>query len=62
LKKPTKENKSLFNGESIKATGKDALYFDSEMVERIKQSMKQIEEGKAIRVDTADKIDKLLGL
>ena len=47
---------------ALKPVGEDDLYFDSEMVERIKQSMKQVEEGKTIRVHSADEIDKLLGL
>lgn len=38
------------------------LFFNAEMVERIKQSMKQAEEGKTKKVTTSDEIDELLGL
>ncbi|MBI9060907.1 MAG: type II toxin-antitoxin system Phd/YefM family antitoxin [Marinilabiliaceae bacterium] len=38
------------------------VYFNAEMVERIKQSIKQVEEGKVKRVTTPEGISDLLGL
>ena len=40
----------------------DDIYFNAEMVERIKQSIKQVEEGKVKRVTTPEGISNLLGL
>lgn len=40
----------------------DDIYFNAEMVKRIKQSIKQVEEGKVKRVTTPDEINELLGL
>lgn len=40
----------------------DDLYFNAEMVERIKQSMKQVESGKTKKVTTSEEINELLGL
>jgi hypothetical protein len=38
------------------------IYFNAEMVERIKQSIKQVEEGKVKRVTTPEGISNILGL
>lgn len=40
----------------------DDIFFSAEVVERIKRSMKQVEEGKTKKITTAEEIDKLLGL
>lgn len=40
----------------------DDVYFNAEMVERIKQSIKQVEEGKVKKVTTPEEIRNLLGL
>lgn len=47
---------------TLSAVGEDDLYFNAEMVERIKQSMKQVEEGKTRKVTTSEEINDLLGL
>jgi len=38
------------------------VYFNAKMVERIKQSIKQVEEGKVKKVSTPEEISNLLGL
>ena len=38
------------------------LYFNAEMVDRIKQSMGQVKSGKTKSITTAEQIDDLLGL
>ncbi|TAJ10303.1 type II toxin-antitoxin system Phd/YefM family antitoxin [Marinilabiliaceae bacterium JC017] len=38
------------------------VYFNAEMVKRIKQSIKQVEEGKVKKVSTPEEIRDLLGL
>jgi len=38
------------------------IYFNAEMVERIKQSIKQVEVGKVKKVTTPEGISSLLGL
>jgi PHD/YefM family antitoxin component YafN of YafNO toxin-antitoxin module len=40
----------------------DDLYFNAEMVERIKQSMEQVKSGKTKSITTAEQINDLLGL
>ena len=40
----------------------DDLYFNAEMIERIKQSMNQVEEGKTKKITTSKEINDLLGL
>ena len=40
----------------------DDVYFNAEMVERIKQSIKQVEKGKVKKVTTPEGISDLLGL
>ncbi len=40
----------------------DDIYFNAEMLERIKRSIKQVKEGKVKRVTTPDEISDLLGL
>ena len=47
---------------ALTPVGEDDLYFNAEMVERIKQSMKQAEEGKTKKVTTPEGINELLGL
>ncbi len=42
--------------------GEEDLYFTAEMVERIKESIKQVEEGKTKKVSTSQEINDLLGL
>jgi hypothetical protein len=42
-------------------TGED-LYFDAEMVARIKESIDQVKSGKTKRITTSKQIDDLLGL
>ncbi len=38
------------------------LYFNAEMIERIKQSMDQIKSGKTKKITTPEQINDLLGL
>lgn len=40
----------------------DDVYFNAEMVKRIKHSIKQVEEGKVKKVTTSEEISNLLGL
>lgn len=40
----------------------DDLYFNAEMVKRIKESLSQIEAGKTTKAATPDQINELLGL
>ncbi len=40
----------------------DDVYFNAEMVERIKESIKQVEAGKVKRVSTPEGVSELLGL
>jgi len=40
----------------------DDVYFNAEMVERIKQSIKQIEVGKTKSLSTSEEVADLLGL
>lgn len=40
----------------------DDVYFNAEMLERIKQSIKQVKEGKVKNVSTSEEISDLLGL
>lgn len=40
----------------------DDVYFNAEMLERIKQSIKQVKEGKGKKVTTPEGISDLLGL
>lgn len=40
----------------------DDVYFNAEMVERIRQSIKQVEKGKVTKVTTPEGISDLLGL
>ncbi len=47
---------------AITAVNEDDVYFNAEMVERIKQSIKQVEEGKIKQVTTPEGISELLGL
>jgi prevent-host-death family protein len=38
------------------------LYFNAEMISKIKQSLKEVEGGETKKVSTPDEISKLLGL
>jgi antitoxin YefM len=38
------------------------LYFNAEMVERIKQSLDQVKSGKTTRITTPEQVSDLLGL
>ncbi|MBU4273899.1 MAG: prevent-host-death protein [Planctomycetes bacterium] len=40
----------------------DDVYFNAEMVKRIKQSIRQVEEGKVKKITTPEEISNLLGL
>ena len=42
--------------------GEEDLYFNAEMVNRIKESIKQVESGKTKKITTSQEIDDLLGL
>lgn len=41
---------------------KDDLYFNAEMIGKIKRSMKQAENGQVTRISSSKEIKKLLGL
>ena len=47
---------------ALTPVNKDDVYFNAEMVERIKQSIRQVEEGKVKRISTPEEISDLLGL
>jgi antitoxin YefM len=47
---------------ALTPVNKDDVYFNAEMVERIKESINQAEEGKVKRVTTSEEISELLGL
>jgi antitoxin YefM len=47
---------------ALTPVNKDYVYFNAEMVERIKESINQAEEGKVKRVTTSEEISELLGL
>ena len=47
---------------ALTPVGEDDLYFSAEMIERIKQSMNQVEEGKTKKITTSKEINDLLGL
>lgn len=47
---------------ALTPVNEDDVYFNAEMVERIKQSIKQVEEGKVKRLTTSEEISELLGL
>lgn len=47
---------------ALTPVNEDDVYFNAEMVERIKQSIKQVEEGKVKRISSAEGISELLGL
>ena len=42
--------------------GEEDLYFNADMVDRIKESIKQVESGKTKKVTTSQEINDLLGL
>lgn len=47
---------------ALTPVNEDDVYFNAEMVKRIKQSIKQVEEGKVKKVTTTEEISNLLGL
>ncbi len=47
---------------ALTPVNEDDVYFNAEMVERIKESIKQAEEGKVKRISTPEGISDLLGL
>ena len=47
---------------AVTAVSEDDLYFNAEMVNRIRKSMNEIEQGKLKRIETAEEISNLLGL
>jgi len=47
---------------ALTPVGEDDIYFNAKMVERLKESIQQIEKGESVKVSTAEEIDDLLGL
>jgi len=47
---------------SLTPVNEDDVYFNAKMVEKIKQSIKQVEEGKVKKLTTPEEISNLLGL
>ena len=47
---------------ALTPVSEDDVYFNAEMVEKIKQSLKQAEEGKVKQIKTPEEISNLLGL
>jgi PHD/YefM family antitoxin component YafN of YafNO toxin-antitoxin module len=47
---------------ALTPVSEDDVYFNAEMVEKIKQSLKQVEEGKVKQIKTPEEISNLLGL
>jgi len=47
---------------ALTPVSEDDVYFNTEMVKRIKESMKQAKEGKTKTISTSDEISDLLGL
>ena len=47
---------------ALTPVNEDDVYFNARMVERIKESIKQVEEGKVKRISTPEGISDLLGL
>ena len=47
---------------ALTPVNEDDVYFNARMVERIKESIKQVEEGKLKRISTPEGISDLLGL
>lgn len=47
---------------ALTPVGDDDLYFNAEMVARIKESIDQVQSGRSTKISTSEDIDKLLGL
>lgn len=47
---------------ALTPVNEDDLYFTSENVEKLKQSLKEVEQGKVKRINTSEGISELLGL
>ena len=47
---------------ALTPVNEDDLYFNTEMVKKIKQSIKEVQQGKTKRVSTSEELSVLLGL
>lgn len=47
---------------ALTPVNEDDVYFNAEMIKKIKQSIKQVQKGKVERIDTSEEIKDLLGL
>ena len=47
---------------ALTPVGEDDLYFNAEMIKRIKESVRQVEAGKTTKITTPEQINDLLGL
>lgn len=47
---------------ALTPVNEDDVYFNAKMVERIKQSIKEVQEGKVTKVTSSEQISDLLGL
>lgn len=47
---------------ALTPVGENDVYFNPEMVKRIKESIKQVEEGKTKKINNSEELDELLGL
>jgi len=47
---------------TLTPVSEDDMYFNAEMVEKIKQSLKEVEQGDVQEINTAEEIRDLLGL
>jgi hypothetical protein len=47
---------------ALTPVNEDDVYFNAEMVERIKESIKQVKDGKVKQVSTSEGISDLLGI
>ena len=47
---------------ALTPVNEDDMYFNAKMVERIKQSIKEVQEGKVTKVTNSEQVSDLLGL
>jgi len=47
---------------ALTPVGEDDVYFNAEMLEKLKQSIEQVRQGETRKVSTSDEIRELLGL
>ncbi len=47
---------------ALTAISKDDVYFNAEMIDKIKQSVQQAADGETVRISTSEEIKELLGL